>query len=70
MNVLRAWCVNGLFQQLERKVILKIPLPIKMRPVSMRVENDELVVEFRDSPALFCIASHSPILPDADRLSH
>lgn len=46
MNVLRAWCVSGMFQMFNRHTVLRIPMPIMMRPVRMRVENGELVVVF------------------------
>ena len=48
MNVLRAWCVNGLFQMFNRHTVLRIPMPIMMRPLRMYVERGELVVILRN----------------------
>ena len=46
MNVLRAWCVNGLFQMTKSRTVLTIPLPVKLIPLRMYVKDGELVVVF------------------------
>ena len=48
MNVLRAWCVNGMFQMTKSRTVLTIPLPVKLIPLRMYVENGELVVVLRN----------------------